>query len=173
VNLEYIKPNRSHRLAMQNAKFKNFDKQRRQKKKMRRAGKTFKYEDPAEEEEEDEPEEEDMEEDTPGHFYLRFKEAIPALVKKDMMYEDLWVLMKRPLVTTQSLQDIPELILCKAMWHNVGKECKLRVGIIGSVDEAKTKVDQYKYAFKSVNLSGYSGLIGNSSAQNFLCREPN
>jgi hypothetical protein len=34
-----------------------------------------------------------------GAFYLRFKEGIPPLVRKDLMIEDLWLLMKRPLVT--------------------------------------------------------------------------
>ena len=34
-------------------------------------------------------------------FFLRFKEALPALVKKDLMIDDLWLLFKRPLVTSQ------------------------------------------------------------------------
>lgn len=37
--------------------------------------------------------------EAPGHFYLKFKEAVPPLVKKDMMIEDLWILMKRPIIT--------------------------------------------------------------------------
>ena len=32
---------------------------------------------------------------------------------------------------------------------------------MGSVEEVKFKVDQFKYAFKSVNLNGYSSLIDN------------
>jgi hypothetical protein len=38
---------------------------------------------------------------------------------------------------------------------------KMKVGIIGSVEDVKIKVDQYKFAIKSVNLNGFSSLIGN------------
>jgi hypothetical protein len=37
--------------------------------------------------------------DDQGSFYLKFKEGIPGLVRKDMMVDDLWLLFKRPLVT--------------------------------------------------------------------------
>ena len=37
--------------------------------------------------------------DAPGNFYIKFKEHVQPLVKKDMMVEDLWILMKRPMVT--------------------------------------------------------------------------
>jgi hypothetical protein len=42
---------------------------------------------------------------------------VPPLVKKDMSIDDLWLLMKRPMVTNQSLNDVPDLILAKSMWH--------------------------------------------------------
>ena len=41
------------------------------------------------------------------------------------------------------------------------KEGKMRVSIIGNSRPANLKVDQFKYAFKSVNLSGFSSLIDN------------
>lgn len=34
-----------------------------------------------------------------GCFYLKFREPLPPLVRKDLMIEDCWLLMKRPLVT--------------------------------------------------------------------------
>lgn len=37
----------------------------------------------------------------------------------------------------------------------------MRITIIGSTDEARIKVDQYKFAIKSVNLNGFSSLIEN------------
>jgi len=78
------------------------------------------------------------------------------------MIEDLWILMKRPMVTNQSLNDLTEIIFCKAMYHNVSqKNHKLKVSIFGSEEESRIKVDQYKFAFKSVNLNGFSSLIEN------------
>jgi hypothetical protein len=37
--------------------------------------------------------------EAPGNFYVKFKEQIPPQVRKDMMVEDLWILMKRPMIT--------------------------------------------------------------------------
>jgi hypothetical protein len=37
----------------------------------------------------------------------------------------------------------------------------MKVSIIGDSEAVKLKVDQYKFAFKSVNLSGFSSLIEN------------
>ena len=42
---------------------------------------------------------EESDEEAPGHFYIKFKEPVPPIVKKDMIVEDLWILMKRPMVT--------------------------------------------------------------------------
>jgi hypothetical protein len=50
-----------------------------------------------------EPEDDSEDEGTPGQFYIKFKEGIPPLVKKDCMADDLWLLMKRPLATSQNL----------------------------------------------------------------------
>jgi hypothetical protein len=99
--------------------------------------------------------------EAPGNFYLKFKEAIPPLVKKDMMVEDLWILMKRPMITNQTLSDVSDALFVKAGWHGYNKLLKMRVTIIGSADQARLKVDQYKYAIKSVNLNGFSSLIDN------------
>lgn len=78
-----------------------------------------------------------------------------------MMVEDLWILMKRPLVTNQSLTDVSEMLFVKSCWHNHNKQMKIKVSIIGQSDGAKMKVDQFKFAFKSVNLNGFSSLIEN------------
>lgn len=77
------------------------------------------------------------------------------------MVEDLWILMKRPMVTNQSLTDVSEMLFVKNLWHGHNKQMKIKVSIIGSVDEVRNKVDQYKFAFKSVNLNGFSSLIEN------------
>jgi len=37
----------------------------------------------------------------------------------------------------------------------------MKVAIIGAAEETKIKVDQYKFAIKSVNLNGFSSLIDN------------
>jgi hypothetical protein len=57
------------------------------------------YEDSSGEDSKRESDEEISDSEVSGSFYLRFKDAIPPLVKKDMMVEDLWLLMKRPMVT--------------------------------------------------------------------------
>ena len=57
------------------------------------------------------------------------------------MVEDLWILMKRPMVTNQSLNDISDVLFVKAMWHSYNKEMKMRISIIGSAEDARIKVD--------------------------------
>lgn len=37
--------------------------------------------------------------DEPGSYFIKFKEGIPGIVRKDMMVDDLWILLKRPVVT--------------------------------------------------------------------------
>jgi hypothetical protein len=59
---------------------------------------------------------------------------VPPLVKKDMMVEDLWILMKRPLITNQNINDLTEVIFCKAMWHSHNKEMKMKISIVGPKD---------------------------------------
>ena len=59
----------------------------------------YSSEDEKDDDENEHNSEEDSDEEVPGHFYIRFKEGVPPLVKKDMMVEDLWILMKRPLCT--------------------------------------------------------------------------
>jgi hypothetical protein len=114
--------------------------------------------------ENDEPEypsEEDSDCEKPGHFYVRFKESVPPLVRKDMSVEDLWILLKRPLVTTQSLSECTDMAFVKSLWHGHNKEMKMKVLVLGNPDEVKIKVDQYKFAIKSVNLCGFQSLIDN------------
>ena len=88
---------------MQSANFKNLKKRIQNRKNNARKGKHTnhaRYEDSSNDDESDKPDsEEDSDSEVGGNFYLRFREAIPPLVKKDMACEDLWLLMKRPMVT--------------------------------------------------------------------------
>lgn len=101
------------------------------------------YEDSSASEEDEEQKEEsalmksDLLEDMGDQFFLRFKEALPALVKKDLMIDDLWLLFKRPLVTSQNLTDIPDMVLAKSAWHHNTKQSKMKVTIIGKRDDLK------------------------------------
>lgn len=62
-----------------------------------------------------------------------------------MMVDDLWVLLKRPLITNQNLNDVSEMLFVKSCWHGVNKkdknQIKLRVSIIGPIDDVRNKVD--------------------------------
>lgn len=53
------------------------------------------------------------------------------------------------------------MIFVKSAWHNINKQGKLKVAIIGTVEDVKFKVDQFKFGFKSVNTNGFSSLIEN------------
>lgn len=158
--LEYCKPSQTVKRDLKNANFKNLQKRMQQRKKDARKGKHQRYEDSSSEEEKQE-DEDISDTEVSGSFYLRFKDAIPPIVKKEMMVEDLWLLMKRPLVTNQNLSDVSDMILAKSCWHFHNKQQKMKVSIIGDTEAVKVKVDQYKFAFKSVNLSGFSSLIEN------------
>ena len=92
---------------------------------------------------------------------MKFKEGIPKLVKKDMSQEDLWLILKRPIATNQLLSDVPDMILAKSAWHFHNKQAKMKVSIIGDPEAVKFQAESFKYAFKSVNLQGYSSLIEN------------
>jgi hypothetical protein len=59
----------------------------------------MKYQDSTSSEEEAGASQEDSDAEEAGAFYMRLKESMPPLVRKDLMHEDLWLLMKRPLVT--------------------------------------------------------------------------
>eukprot|EP00347_Sterkiella_histriomuscorum_P015353 403357339 len=172
IILEYTKPSQSHQRVLQNANFKNIQnrmKKRKQafKKKGKGAGGLAAQRQNEEESSSESEQEEnhnsgdESDGETPGSFYVKFKDFLPPLVKKDMMVEDLWILMKRPMVTNQNLADVSEMLFVKNQWHGHNKQLKIKVSIIGSVDEVRNKVDQYKYAFKSVNLNGFSSLVEN------------
>lgn len=74
------------------------------------------------------------------------------MVKKDLMVDDLWLLMKRPLVTNQGLHECHDMVLAKSAWHYNSKQTKMRLQIIGKCDDLKFQAPQYKYAIKSINL---------------------
>ena len=74
-------------------------KRKKDQKKGKRGGHAG-YADSSSEDDEDKvPSEEESDNEEAGAFYMKFKEAIPPLVKKDMAIDDLWLLMKRPMVT--------------------------------------------------------------------------
>ena len=112
ITLEYIKPekkgNRSKSALPKTMKDSSKKKKKIQHLKNKQANQ--KYDDSSEDSQDDElgQNEENKEsklneelfEDEAGSYYLRFKEGLPNLVKKDLMVDDLWLLMKRPLVTS-------------------------------------------------------------------------
>lgn len=50
------------------------------------------------------------------------------------MLEDLWLLMKRPLVTNQNLSDVSDMILVKNLWHSNNKQQKIKVAVLGEAE---------------------------------------
>ena len=72
---------------------------------------------------------------------MKFKEGLPPLVKKDMALDDLWLIMKRPMVTNQNLSDVPDMILAKSCWHFNNKQQKMKLAIIGDSESAKFKAE--------------------------------
>ena len=92
-------------------------------------------------------------------FYMKFKETVPPNVKKDMSTDDMWLFMKRPLATNQNLGDIPNIVLAKSDWAFLNKQQKVKMSIIG--DKTSVQPELYKYAFKSINLMGYTSMIEN------------
>lgn len=131
---------------------------------MKEKQKNQRYEDSSSESEQEDPgllNQSDLLGDIGGQFFLRFKEGIPGVVKKDMMIDDLWILVKKPLVTSQNLSEIHDMVLAKSAWHHNSKQSKMRVQIIGKTDDLKFTTGQYSYAYKSINLTGFMSLIEN------------
>ena len=121
VELTFNKP--SKQAKIKKASYKNLGKKGRQK---------HKYCDSESESDGGQASEgQESETEEMGVFYLRFKEAIPSLVRKDLMMEDLWLLMKRPIVTNQNLSDVSDMILVKNMWHGPNKQAKIKVAVLG------------------------------------------
>jgi len=92
---------------------------------------------------------------------MKFKETLPPLVRKDMMQEDLWLLMKRPLVTNQNLSEVPDIVLVKTCWHGHNKQSKMKISPIGDAESFKFRAGGFRYGFKSVNLQSYRSLAQN------------
>lgn len=102
ISLEFIKPEKKSKALPKTMKSSSKKKKKIDHLKQKQLNQ--KYEDSSEDsedfkKEEDEQAPEDLFEDEAGSYYLKFKEGIPAVVKKDMMLDDLWLLLKRPLVT--------------------------------------------------------------------------
>lgn len=169
ITFEYIRPNQNQKKDLQNANFKNLKKRMNARKKNVKKGKHVshvRYNDSSESDSQKEDEEAGQSEyesdsEAGGSFYVKFKEGIPPLVKKDMACEDLWLLMKRPMVTNQNLSDVPDVCLARSAWHFHNKQQKMKVTIIGDSESLKFKADSFRYAFKSINLTSYSDLIEN------------
>jgi len=104
ISLDYIKPESKGKALPKTMKANSKKKQRLDHLKHKQLHQ--KYEDSSEDSEEFKNDEEkegtlnaELFEDEPGCFYIKFKEGIPGIVRKDMMLDDLWLLMKRPIVT--------------------------------------------------------------------------
>ena len=78
-----------------------------------------------------------------------------------MACDDLWLLLKRPIATNQKLDEVPDMIYVKSEWHYHNRQAKMKVSIIGDPDAIKFQAESFKYAFKSINLQGYTSLIVN------------
>ena len=53
------------------------------------------------------------------------------------------------------------MILAKSEWHFHNRQAKMKVSIIGDNESVKFQAESFKYAFKSINLQGYTSLIEN------------
>ncbi len=58
-------------------------------------------------------------------------------------------------MSNQDLGQLTDIVLAKSAWHYNSKQTKMKVTIIGKRDDLRFQAPQYKYAIKSVNLSGY------------------
>lgn len=133
IGFEYIRPINKAKLNKTN--FANIKKRMGQRKKQQKKGKHVGYEDSSSDlEDEAAQSDNETDQEEAGAFYLKFKEGIPPLVRKDLMLEDLWLLMKRPLVTNQNLSDVSDMILVKNKWHSHNKEQKMKVAVLGEAD---------------------------------------
>ncbi|CAI2367160.1 unnamed protein product [Moneuplotes crassus] len=113
-----------------------------------------------EEEEKEEKEEESYE--VLDSFYLNVQQSqCPMGMKKGAQKDDLWMLMKNCMNTTQNLRQVNDFVFVKTCWHGFGKSKSLKVKLIGNASKVKPKLEEYKYAFRSINLNQYTNLVNN------------
>lgn len=164
VILEYIKPD--SKVSKLPRTLKSNSKKKKKIDHLKKKQLNQKYEDSSDDSEEQQDEDggalnEELFEDEPGCFYIKFKEGIPPLVRKDMMLDDMWLLFKRPIVTNQGLAEQTDMVMGRSAWHFNSKQTKMKIQIVGKTDDLKMKASEYKYCFKSTNLQGYQTLIEN------------
>ena len=99
--------------------------------------------------------------DDSGDFFLRFKDGIPFLVRQDMMLDDLWLLVKKAIVSSQGLHEVPGMVLAKSAWHYNTKQTKMKVTILSKTEGIEAQASEYCYAYKAINLQSYQHLIDN------------
>jgi hypothetical protein len=52
-----------------------------------------------------------------GNLYLRFKDGLSAQIKKEMMIDDLWILLKKPIASSLRIEELKDILLVKSLWH--------------------------------------------------------
>ncbi len=52
-----------------------------------------------------------------GNLYLRFKDGLSAQIKKEMMIDDLWILLKKPIASSLRIEELKDVLLVKSLWH--------------------------------------------------------
>ena len=94
-------------------------------------------------------------------FFVLKKRNILLKSNKNAQKDDLWIFMKKRINNIQKLKDINDFIFVKTCWHGKGKSNKIKVKVIGNTEEIKSKLGDYKYALRSVNVGQYANLINN------------
>ena len=56
-------------------------------------------------------------------------------MKQDSQTDDLWIVMKERMISTQKLDDINDFIFVRTCWHGVGKSKSMKVKVVGSFPE--------------------------------------
>ncbi|CAI2366502.1 unnamed protein product [Moneuplotes crassus] len=114
------------------------------------------------EDQEEEKTQSQTDENTTDVFFLNIEEEeYPQALKKNAQKDDMWVLMKTCMNTTQKLKDINDFIFVKTCWHGLGKAKKIKVKVIGNPADIKPRMKEYKFAFRSINVSQYASLVDN------------
>ena len=129
-------------------------------------------EDDQDEEEVPEESSEDEKDHSKEIYFLNIdeKEYSPD-IKKDAQKDDLWIFMRERINSTQKIKDINDFLFVRTWWHGLGKSSRIKVKLVGNKMEANLKLNEFKYAMRSVNISQYVNLINNLI--NFRDAKPN
>jgi hypothetical protein len=119
-------------------------------------------EEETENEDAEEPSSDDEKDYSKDVFFLTIEEnEYPPELRKDAQKADLWLFMKERMNTTQSLKEINDFIFIKTCWHGLGKSKKIKVKVVGNKSDVISKLKEYKYALRSINVGQYENLINN------------